>query len=305
MTEKPSKPTLPQLRALIAVATHGSYSLAALETDQSQSTLSHAIQDLERTLGARLLERGRMGARLTPLGLRTLHHARDALTSLEALEQEVMLERGGLLGLIRVMAYRSLGTHLLPGAVQSFRAQHPGVNLELHDGGRGDRAIDECLHRDTIDVGLLDIPTDTGDLLEFEVARDEYLLLTHESAPVPRTWAEIQTQPYIQGDSICTRYVRQHWDAFGCPLRPAFTVTEDSVILGMVAQNLGITVMPSLAAFPLPAGVRASPLPVPLERRLGLAVTRRKMTVPAIRAFVETVLQHVAAHPLETPPMRV
>jgi DNA-binding transcriptional LysR family regulator len=304
MNDKPSRPTMAQLRALVAVAAHGSYSEAALETDQSQSTLSHAIQDLERNLGARLLERGRSGAKLTTLGTRVLEHARDAVQSLEALEQEVALETGSLRGTVRVMSYRSLATHVLPGALQRFRALYPGVTIDLQDGGRVDRFIPDYLHQDAIDVGLLDVPTESSDLLEFDLVRDEYVLVSSDSIPVPRTWADIQKHPYIMGDGTCTRRIRQHWDSFDCPLIPAFSVSEDGVILSMVAQGLGISVMPSLAAHPLPPGVRVGSLPVPLERRLGLAVTRRKMTIPAIRAFVETVLQHVEQHPLESPLQR-
>lgn len=299
MQRKPARPTLLQLRALTAIALHGSYSAAALETDSSQSTLSHAIQDLERNLGATLLERGRMGAKLTALGQRVVEHARDAITSLEALEQEVMLETSGLTGTIRMMSYRSLATHLLPGAVQVFQKQHPNVSLEFMSEAPEFGGIEEYVRDGRADLGLLELPNIGGDLLEFELARDQYVLLSSSAQPAPTTWGEIQAQPFIHDGGICSKALRTHWSANGLTLVGAYTVQSDSAILGMVAQGLGISVMPSLAAQPVLAGVRVSAIPAPLERRLGIVVTRRKLRVPAIRAFVDTVRGYAASHPLE------
>ena len=299
MQRKPARPTLLQLRALTAIALHGSYSAAALETDSSQSTLSHAIQDLERNLGATLLERGRMGAKLTALGRRVVEHARDAITSLEALEQEVMLETSGLSGTIRMMSYRSLATHLLPGAVQVFQKQHPKVSLEFMSEAPESERIEDFVRDGRADIGLLELPNVGGDLIEFELARDQYVLLSSSAQPAPKTWGEIQTHPFIHDGGLCSTALRAHWNANGLTLVGAYTVQSDSAILGMVAQGLGISVMPSLAAQPVLAGVRVSAIPVPLERRLGIVVTRRKLRVPAIRAFVDTVRGYAASHRLE------
>ena len=288
------KVTLTQLRALLAVVEHGTYSAAALELDQSQSTLSHAVAELERALGAKLLERGRHGATPTTLGLRVLKHAREALTAVEALEQEAMLERQGLTGTIRVISLRSIATHLLPPVLHRFRLEHPGVQFELLEEGPEDDRMDAAVRDGRADVGLLDLPTN-DDLLEFELARDEYVLLwPHEPKRTrPPTWADIAAKPYIACDSGCMRHLRAHWAEHGLRLEGEYRIRQDSVIVSMVAQGLGISVLPTLAIHPLPAGVTAYPLPAPLERRLGIAVTRRKMTVPAIRAFVQALRDEV------------
>jgi DNA-binding transcriptional LysR family regulator len=291
------RPSLAQLRALVAIAQYGSFSAAALEIDTSQSALSHAIRELEETLGARVLERGRLGAKLTPLGTRVLAHARDAMTSLEALEQEAMLERGGLRGTVRITSLRSLGTHFLPSAIREFRSRYPEVKLQFVDEPRPHHLIDLAVRDGEVDVGLMELPCN-ADLLEFELGRDEYALLTSSALPAPsiESWADFSAHTIIVDDE-CNRRVFQHHypTALGNGLR----ITEDSVILGMVAGGLGISVMPMLAASPIPNGVRVQPLPEPLERRLGLAVTRRRMTVPAVRAFVENLRDYATRHPLE------
>jgi len=73
----PSKIKLSQLRALVAIADCGNFSEAALKLDVTQSTISHAITILEEDLGITLVQRGRHGARLTPVGDRITAHAHD------------------------------------------------------------------------------------------------------------------------------------------------------------------------------------------------------------------------------------
>ena len=77
-----------QLRALEAIAREGSFLAAAARLDVSQSSLSHSIATLERDLGARLLDRGRNGAKPTDAGRRVLPFARQVLASLDAIRAE-------------------------------------------------------------------------------------------------------------------------------------------------------------------------------------------------------------------------
>ena len=59
-------PTLRQLQYLKLLAEHGSFSRAADAAHVTQPTLSAGIQELERTLGAPVVDRARTGVRITP-----------------------------------------------------------------------------------------------------------------------------------------------------------------------------------------------------------------------------------------------
>ncbi len=284
-----SRVTLTQLKALVAIAKHGSYSEAALETMQSQSTLSHAISELERSLDAKLFERGRRGASLTELGQRLLEHAKHATDSVEALEQEARLEQAGLTGTIKIMSIRSAATFILPPIISGFMERFPNVTFEFLEEGDDDNPIEDSVRSGRADLGILETPFVGDGLLEFELARDEYLLLEPSKRRAMRTWQDLKKQPYIMCVGGCTRHIREHWESQGVHLEPAFRIREDSVILGMVAQGLGISVLPRLAVEPLPAGIRASPLPTPLERVVSVVVTRRKLRQPALREFVNAI----------------
>lgn len=289
MTATKSRVTLTQLRAFVAVAQHSSYSEAALETMQSQSTLSHAISELEKSLNTTLFERGRRGARLSELGERLLEHAKHAIDSADALEQEVKLEQNDLSGTIRIMSIRSAATFILPPIISEFMQRYPKVNFEFLEEGDDDNLIEDALRGGRADLGILESPFSGDGLVEFELARDEYVLLESQKSRANRSWQEIIKKPFIMCVGGCTRHLREHWETLGIPLEPAFKVREDSVILGMVAQGLGVSILPRLAVEPLPVGVRATALPTPLWRKISLATTRRKLRQPALREFVQAI----------------
>src|SRR5262245_35721580 len=69
-----------QLRTLLAVLEHGSFTRAALAIHASQSTVSFHVRALEDAVGARLLDRRRRGVRPTPAGRVVASYARRIVT---------------------------------------------------------------------------------------------------------------------------------------------------------------------------------------------------------------------------------
>ena len=78
---------LRQLRALTAVVDEGTFTDAAIALRTSQASVSRAVAELERTLGARLLLRTSQGARPTVLGRRVTEHARQVLAEVALIER--------------------------------------------------------------------------------------------------------------------------------------------------------------------------------------------------------------------------
>jgi DNA-binding transcriptional LysR family regulator len=283
--------TISQLRTLKVICETGSYSEAAFQLNQSQSTLSHAIVELESVLGKRVLERGRQGAKPTPFGMRILEHARNALTAIEALEQEAQLERDGLQLTLKIATIQSLGSHVLPGVIRGFQLEHPGVQFELLDFDSEDELIPTKVLEGVADIGLVTLGYAVpSEILEWEIAQDEYVLLWKDDGRrIAPDWTEIHNKPYIQCLSSCGVRIEAHLKAVGHQLESAFTVGNDSVIVSMVNHGLGFSIMPALAVHPLPRGVTSFSLPDPLTRRLGVMTPRAKSVTPAVKAFIEAL----------------
>ena len=127
----PCKLKLSQLRALVAIAECGNFSGAALQLDVTQSTISHAIATLEDELGVVLLIRGRHGAQLTPVGERITAKAAQTLNLLKEMVQDAQEAKGLQGGTVRIAAFRSVATNLLPSAIARLHSRYPHVNVTI------------------------------------------------------------------------------------------------------------------------------------------------------------------------------
>ena len=74
-------PSLRQLEFLSALAEPLNFTQAAQQCFVTQSTLSAGIQELERLLDARLVERDRQHVRMTPLGQKVAERGRELLSA--------------------------------------------------------------------------------------------------------------------------------------------------------------------------------------------------------------------------------
>mgnify|MGYP002780415757 CR=1 FL=1 len=286
----PQRLKLSQLRALVAIADQGSFSDAALHLDLSQSAVSHAIATLEEELGVLLLNRGRQGAVLTPVGEQIIEEARQVLRSLHSLCHKADQAKGLETGEVRVAAFRSVATHILPEVIRQFRQQFPGVAITIDEKIHYEM-VESDLRQGRADVGFTYLPTQ-DEFDQWELLRDRYIvLLPPTAAPLTQSlsWSDLANYPLIltptdDGD-------RQHLDRLlhrcGQQLQPAYAVREDSTILSMVERGLGATIMAALAAEPIPPGLQVAELPQPLERVIGVIVLRKALLSPPVFAFLE------------------
>lgn len=90
----------------------------------------------------------------------------------------------------------------------------------------------------------------------------------------------------LDGDT-CDEQVYAHCLQYGKTLHVAYQFRADSTIVSMVAQGLGVTIIPRLAAEPIPIELQVYRLPVPLYRRIGVAVLKDALLTPATFAFLE------------------
>ena len=144
-----------QLRALVTVADYGNFSKAALALDLSQSTVSHAIATLEEELGAPLLVRGRHGAIPTIIGQQVIDQARQVLSLLEDIVKGAKVARGLQGGRVRIAAFRSVATHILPAVIAEFRRCFPNITVAITEQ---DELVEQTLLNGQVDIGLTNLP---------------------------------------------------------------------------------------------------------------------------------------------------
>jgi DNA-binding transcriptional LysR family regulator len=284
---------LSQLRALVAVADHKSFSEAALELELSQSAVSHAIAGLEEELGVPLFLRGRHGAALTPVGERVSNHARQVLQLLDGIEKEANLAKSLQGGQVRIGAFRSVATHVLPAVIARFRRYFPEIIVIITEYADY-LGVEQALRVGQADIGFTYLPA-SEEFETWEILRDEYVVLLPPATELTSpslTWKQLSAYPLVLPTLSLACYVPLHQHLMKLskfPLNAAYEVTEDSTIVSMVVQGLGVGILPYLAAKPIPAEVKVCSLPVPCERVIGVAALANALQVPAIFAFLDAL----------------
>ncbi len=288
----PSRLKLSQLRALVAIAGTGTFSDAALQLDLSQSAVSHAIATLETELGVVLLNRGRQGAVLTPVGETIVAESQQILQRLEAICQQAQLAKGLQSGQVRLGGFRSVATHILPAVIEQFRQQYAGISVTIDEFGHYHR-VEEALRQGRIDIGFSYLPA-RPEFDAWELLHDEYLVLLPPAAkPVAArlTWSQLANYPLIQTPSedgcryLIEKYLAHHRQS----LKFAYEVREDSTIISMVRRGLGATIMARLAAEPIPDDVVVAQPPEPFERVIGAITLVDALQPPPVFAFLDTI----------------
>lgn len=278
-----------QLKVFLEVIERGSFSLAALELDLSQSAVSRSIATLEEELGISLVTRGHFGAAITPIGERLRPYVVQMVALRQQIDQEIRQERSLQSGSIRIASFRSAATHLLPPLIARFRQRFPGVEVSLVEAEPA--GVEVLLREGRADLGLMPLPREGEGLDTWEILRDEFVALLPERQlpwPDPLTWADLADLEFILYNyAECTLTVRDHWQRCRQGLKIAYEIKEDSTIVSMVSQGLGAAVLPRLAALPIPPGIAVRTLPNPLVRIIGVAMASDRLQAPPVFAFME------------------
>ncbi|MEU6524080.1 LysR family transcriptional regulator [Streptomyces sp. NPDC046924] len=118
-----------KLQQFVVLARHGSYTTAAAALHVSQPTLTRSVQSLEKTLNARLLDRGRNGIELTEIGMEFLHHAEDLLRHANSIEADISMRARGIRGHVNVGAGPAIGGTILPGVIREVLASELEISV--------------------------------------------------------------------------------------------------------------------------------------------------------------------------------
>ncbi|MQB43011.1 LysR family transcriptional regulator [Rhizobium sp. ICMP 5592] len=142
------------IRTFVAVADHGSMTIAANTLHMTQGAVSQQIKRLEDMLGCTLFEREKRGLRLTNAGERLLGNARRLLI----LNDDIWADMtdGTVEGSVRLgVPYDLIGTTLAP-VLKSYAERHPQVEISLVCASSPElmRALDDG----SIDLGVIEEP---------------------------------------------------------------------------------------------------------------------------------------------------
>lgn len=295
------------MRALVALAKTGSFTLAAQHLNLTQSALSGQIKELEQLLGVRVVERTTRKAQLSELGRELTPLFEKMLQDLDRAMTDIASRKALKQGVVRVAAPQMLSCTLLPEAIAAYRALYPDIQVRLADSPV--EQVSARVFSGEVDIGIgpdRDTPADIEADPLFEMP---FVVVFPEGHPLQQraavTWADVDQFPFIalQGQ-FTERLLRDMHTSFReLSLRPYNEVTFMTTALAMVHANLGITVcLPYAEQMVQLYGLQMRQLQSPeLTRRFFIYTRNARALSPAAESFVAFLKQFMAGHPWHVP----
>jgi DNA-binding transcriptional LysR family regulator len=295
------------VRIVHAVAEHGTLTAAGAALGYSQPAVSQHLRRFEERTGVALVERVGRGIRLTQAGRALARHARGVTTSLEAAAGELAELRGLRAGRIRLIAFPSASPALVPRLIARLGASHPGVEVTFVEAEPPEAV--QAVRENRADLAItFSYPGDRDDPhrlsargLEVRPYGTERMRLVLPSDDPLATATELPLEQladraWIAGCPRCRGHLLELAHAAGFTPRIAFETDNFVAVEGMVAQGLGVALLPELAlqATPRREGVVVRGAARDDVRSLHVVTARGADRVPAVAAAV-AALASIAA----------
>jgi DNA-binding transcriptional LysR family regulator len=286
-----------RMKVLREVAARGSFSAAAESLSFTQSAISQQVAALERETGAKLVERGPRGIRLTQAGEVLVKHADAVLARLACAEEELQALAGLRGGKLRLSTFQSAGATLVPRAVAAFHRRYPDVELALIQSEPEEAT--QLLRAGELDLAVVydfdGIPGGLDEGLDaVHLIDDRYDLLVARDHPLAEKRrvriGELADERWVNSTKGCgcRKAVLQACANAGFEPHVAFETDEILAVQALVANGMGVTLMPQLALTAVHPGVAVRPVgPDAPVRRIHAARLREAYQSPATAAMVQ------------------
>jgi len=246
-----SQPTLKQLRYLCAVAQSLHFGKAAKACFVTQSTLSAGINELEQALGAALLERSNKQVLLTDTGRKIVARSQHILSDIEALKEDAVRAQTPLSNSVRIGIIPTIAPFILPRVLPTLHKDFPNLQLLIREDLSENLA--SLLLQGELDVLLLALPYPVNNTTSYPLFNDPFVLAYPTGHPLGEV-KQLRTRD-LQGQDIlllenghCLRdHALEACKLQSSQLSLAFEATSLHTIVPMVANGVGISLLPEMA----------------------------------------------------------
>ena len=296
---------LRHLRYFVAVAEEGGFVRAARRLHVAQPALSRQIRDLERDVGAELVDRDLRSSRLTPAGEAVLHEAKAILGEVQNAIERAQGARRGLAGRCAICTGRlPTWNGMVAGLLMATRRDYPMVEVDVSEAVTRVQWL--AVRSGKSDLGIGIAPTREFNDLEWQrLATQKF-----DAAMLPSTHrlarrasirlAELSGEPIIAG-------FRQDCDHHGMCVKVARRVTPTTPILlvetiadafAQIANGVGWTPFVRSLSEWAPPGVVVVPIE-DLDAPLPVYAIWKRGPVSAVVSTIRETLLEVARQTVE------
>ncbi len=289
------------IETFLVVAELKSFNRAASKLAITQPALSRRLMKLEETLGCRLLDRTTRSIHLTVVGNEFVPMAQRMVRDYEKSLSDILDVIQIRAGRVTISSNMTIAESLLPDMLLRFKVNHPDVHVRILEGS-SPSAMDRII-RGEAEFGVGQVTEDHDDL-EFEpILRDEYVLACHADHPLAAEdrvrWKDLDGQTILGLSPTSATWHKLHraLEENEVTVKSDYEVAHLTALLGLVAKNLGASVVPRLGVRRRPdLNLVIRPLEKPtIDRMLGIARLKGRTLSPAAEALQATVRDVLAA----------
>ena len=295
--------TLRQMRYFEALASARHFGKAAELVHVSQPALSAQIMEMENHLGVKLVERSRSGVFLTRKGEEVLARTRAILAEVDQLELSARTSSGTLEGRIRIGVIPTLAPYLVPRLVPHLRQVYPAIEIELKESVTSRLVAD--LGEGLLDAVVAALPIETDGLSTKPLFSDRFFMAMADDernilmSPLTEDQVDVEQLLLLeeghclrdQALAVCSTAGKRRLVSFGA--------TSMTTLLQMVANGMGMTLIPEIAIATEAArnSIRIVPFVAPEPaREIGLIWRRsspRERDMEALAAAISGCADHI------------
>lgn len=290
------------VQAFIAIADRGSFRGAADALHVTQTAITLRLRKLEDFLGVTLIERTTRSIALTEIGRDFLPQARRLLGELADALVEIRETGIARRGDVSIACVPTVGVQYLPRIMQAYSARYPHNRIKILD--HASSAVAEAVLRREAEFGINIAGGHHPELVSLPLTEDRYVLICHKDHPLAKrrriAWVQVQPYPLIFAGEVSGNraLLDPALDANSFALRSFYEVQRSSTAVGLVAQGVGVAVVPRLAiqkgAYPT---VRIVELVDPIVSRTLVLITRKTAHLsPAAQALYDMIREQATEH---------
>ncbi len=277
-----------------SILENNSFTKAAKTLGYTQSSVSQMINSLENEYDMKILERSRVGVKLTPQGKTLYPYIQEAISKYQSLQETAHDIRGLKTGTIRIGAITSVSCYWLPKLFEEFKKKYPGINFVLQQGDYGDLL-------NLVKTGQVDFSIMTakyGDGLDKIIIHN-----TEMKAFIPKNHPLAKMKQIPLAKLVNDPFILVEGGGYSEPLNAfknagvqkpdvKYEIQDDYTIMAMVEAGLGVSILSELVATRTDFDVVCRPT-VPKINRPVAIVSRNKETIPiASQYFIDFVIKN-------------
>ncbi|MDH5435158.1 MAG: LysR family transcriptional regulator [Gammaproteobacteria bacterium] len=237
------------LKAFLAVAEKGSFSLAGEQLHLCQPAVSKRIATIEAELETQLFDRIGKNITLTEAGKTLLPRAERILQEIDDSRRAISNLSDEVSGSLRIGTSHHIGLHRLPPVLRQYTEQYPHVKLDLRfmDSEQACRLVE----KGELELGIVTLPAQPSDSIKTMKIWDDPLAVVvsknHVLAKKKKTTLHDLSEhsAILPGSGTFTREIVQSaFEALGIKLNTTLSTNYLETIKMMVSIGLGWSVLP-------------------------------------------------------------